>query len=478
MSPGFHNRRLEKTENGDTVSYLYDGGVSVQEYDAEGSLKTYLVRAGGYGGGIGDVVYTENADGTGREYFLYNATGTTSALTDDDGAVTSTSCYTAWGIETATVGTSENVRKFSTKERSELLGIDYFGFRCYDPDLGRFLTRDPSGYPDGPNNYLYCMNSPVNKIDPLGLKSQRGGYLDWFIAPDSDSLSKSSIDPLNVDSSRVVKSGFTDMPDKDLLDEMQRSFANMAGDAVYRPTIVDRLKGRTNLGNTSTQSLGSLSEMAEKLFQSIFDPIGNLKKTIGHDERVERMTQRILAGQKHGESINQASVAATLISMGDMAGTSQMNQTIRGVDLATGRPLDRDQRLHNVGHGVLGIAVTFGPQLLRPTPTGPPKTEIVQRWMSRGELEAIGNTGLLRGGRPGRNYVTNNANSSPLRARQRLALDHTPEILVTVEVPKNIFPQPTRVAPQYGMSGGGMERMTTQPVPVLRIISISAGKKQ
>lgn len=98
--------------------------------------------------------------------------------------------------------------------------------------------------------------------------------------------------------------------------------------------------------------------------------------------------------------------------------------------------------------------------------------------MSRGELEAIGNTGLLRGERPGRNYVTNNANSSPLRARQRLALDHTPEILVTVEVPKNIFPQPTRVAPQCGMSGGGMERMTTQPVPVLRIISISAGKKQ
>ena len=140
------------------------------------------------------------------------------------------------------------------------------------------------------------------------------------------------------------------------------------------------------------------------------------------------------------QSINQSSVAATLISVGDLTGASQMNQAIRGVDLATGRPLDRDQRLYNVGHGVLGIAVTFGPQLLRPTPTGPPKTEIVQRWMSRGELEAIGNTGLLRGGRPGRNYVTNNANSSLLRARQRLALDHTPEVLVTVEVPKNIFP--------------------------------------
>lgn len=31
----YRSRRLEKTENGDTVSYLYDSGVSVQEYDAE-----------------------------------------------------------------------------------------------------------------------------------------------------------------------------------------------------------------------------------------------------------------------------------------------------------------------------------------------------------------------------------------------------------------------------------------------------------
>ena len=136
-------------------------------------MKTFLVRAGGYGGGIGDVVFTEKADGTGREYFLYNATGTTSALTDDDGVVTSTSCYTAWGIETATQGETENIRKFSTKERSASIGLDYFGFRYYDYDLGRFTTRDPSGYPDGPNNYLYCDNNPVSNIDPLGLAKKR-----------------------------------------------------------------------------------------------------------------------------------------------------------------------------------------------------------------------------------------------------------------------------------------------------------------
>ena len=142
------SRRLEKTENGDTISYLYDGGVSVQEYDAEGSLKTFLVRAGGYGGGIGDVVYTENGSSGEREYFLYNAIGSTSALTDDSGSVISTTNYGAWGTETGTTGSCENVRKFSTKERSASIGLDYFGFRYYDYDLGRFTTRDPSGYPD------------------------------------------------------------------------------------------------------------------------------------------------------------------------------------------------------------------------------------------------------------------------------------------------------------------------------------------
>ena len=119
------------------------------------------------------MVYTENGSSGEREYFLYNAIGSTSALTDDSGSVISTTNYGAWGAETGTTGSSENVRKFSTKERSASIGLDYFGFRYYDYDLGRFTTRDPSGYPDGLNNYLYCDNNPVSNIDPLGLAKKR-----------------------------------------------------------------------------------------------------------------------------------------------------------------------------------------------------------------------------------------------------------------------------------------------------------------
>ena len=67
------------------------------------------------------------------------------------------------------LGGSANDLLFSTKERDFSIGLDNHGFRYYDPLLGKYLTRDPSGYPDGPNNYLYVNNNPINSIDPFGL---------------------------------------------------------------------------------------------------------------------------------------------------------------------------------------------------------------------------------------------------------------------------------------------------------------------
>ena len=45
----------------------------------------------------------------------------------------------------------------------------YFGYRHYDPRLGRWLSRDPLGEEGGVNLYAYCGNDPVNRHDPLGL---------------------------------------------------------------------------------------------------------------------------------------------------------------------------------------------------------------------------------------------------------------------------------------------------------------------
>ncbi|KQN04846.1 hypothetical protein ASE85_07605 [Sphingobium sp. Leaf26] len=93
-------------------------------------------------------------------------------------------------------------------------------------------------------------------------------------------------------------------------------------------------------------------------------------------------------------------------------------------------------------------------------------TETVQRAMSRAELRATQDTGLLRGGRPGTHFASDAVNSSAGRAQQRLALPQRPEVRVSMEVNKGAFSKPSRVEPANGMKGGGMERTATGPVPV------------
>jgi len=58
-------------------------------------------------------------------------------------------------------------------------GLHYLRARYYDPELGRFLTRDPvCGSPNDPqslNRYAYVGNNPVNLTDPTGLLEESAG---------------------------------------------------------------------------------------------------------------------------------------------------------------------------------------------------------------------------------------------------------------------------------------------------------------
>lgn len=63
--------------------------------------------------------------------------------------------------------------KFSGKELDEETGLYYFGARYYDPRASIWLSTDPlmEKYPNV-NPYVYCVDNPVNLIDPNGMSPE------------------------------------------------------------------------------------------------------------------------------------------------------------------------------------------------------------------------------------------------------------------------------------------------------------------
>ena len=52
----------------------------------------------------------------------------------------------------------------------EETGLYYYGYRHYDPNVGRWVNRDPIEEEGGLNLYGFVNNDGVNYIDSIGLK--------------------------------------------------------------------------------------------------------------------------------------------------------------------------------------------------------------------------------------------------------------------------------------------------------------------
>jgi RHS repeat-associated protein len=75
--------------------------------------------------------------------------------------------YDAWGTPTGLTGTIPQYGY--TGREPDATGLIYYRARYYDPTLGRFISRDPTGFAGGDINlYTYVRNNPVNFDDPSG----------------------------------------------------------------------------------------------------------------------------------------------------------------------------------------------------------------------------------------------------------------------------------------------------------------------
>jgi len=70
--------------------------------------------------------------------------------------------------------------RFSTKYIDRESGLNYYGYRYYSADLGRWISVDPLGEVGGSNLYGFVGNSGANAVDTLGLWSPSGHFYGTY----------------------------------------------------------------------------------------------------------------------------------------------------------------------------------------------------------------------------------------------------------------------------------------------------------
>jgi len=74
----------------------------------------------------------------------------------------------AFGTREEETGTNLDRQRANSKEEDPT-GLLWEHFRYRDLESGVWLSRDPSGFVDGPNLYAYVRQNPWSSFDPFGL---------------------------------------------------------------------------------------------------------------------------------------------------------------------------------------------------------------------------------------------------------------------------------------------------------------------
>jgi RHS repeat-associated protein len=105
-------------------------------------------------------------------YYGYDGFGTVRQLTNAAGAVTDTYDYDALGNLLNSTGTTPNAYMYRGEAYDSDLGLYYLRARYYNPQTGRFMSRDPNAgqitTPATLHRYLYADGDRADLFDPTG----------------------------------------------------------------------------------------------------------------------------------------------------------------------------------------------------------------------------------------------------------------------------------------------------------------------
>ena len=170
----FAGNRISRTVSGVTTDYVIDandpsgvGKVVEERTPVGGSPDDQLQARYAHGHGV-----TTVDRGGAQSFYHPDALGSTRVLTNAGGTATDTYDYDAHGNVVASTGSTANDILFAGEQQDPSTGLHYLRARYYDPEIMRFISRDPHpGNPMLPKTlhpYMYAGNNPQNMIDPNG----------------------------------------------------------------------------------------------------------------------------------------------------------------------------------------------------------------------------------------------------------------------------------------------------------------------
>jgi RHS repeat-associated protein len=162
---------IRQLANGTEVArrfFFWSGGRIREERDTNGVVIKRFFAQG---------VRLETGTNAGSYYYTRDHLGSIREVTDVTGHVRARYAYEPFGRRTKVSGDLDADFGFAGMFWSGEANLAIAHFRVYDPQLGRWLSRDRlrnAEVKQGPNLYAYVANNPVNLTDPSGLA---GGML-------------------------------------------------------------------------------------------------------------------------------------------------------------------------------------------------------------------------------------------------------------------------------------------------------------
>ncbi|MCB1905459.1 MAG: IPT/TIG domain-containing protein [Gammaproteobacteria bacterium] len=160
-------RRIERSVNGDSTGYLYDGVQAIAEFGAEdAALLSGLAidEALGRFAGSGDLT------------LLTDALGSVVAEARGDESIATRYGYSPYG-ETVSAGEESGSSTRYTGREEDGTGLYYYRARYFSPSLKRFFIEDPPHTPKQYTFYGLGNGNPIMSRDPLGL------YVEVLVRP-------------------------------------------------------------------------------------------------------------------------------------------------------------------------------------------------------------------------------------------------------------------------------------------------------